>query len=396
MIRLHLPAIPHTVTNDLFSHCAFTGKVLRFGPMMCSREGFEVYHYGVEGSTPNATKDINLFTKAEWDDYRIRSYKMLHNELSVEEIVKKLNDEKNFIGDLANYGTPLYQEFNARLKVALKENYRSTATDIVCLPFGYSNESAINDLNVISVETGIGYPDSYKSYRIFESYAWLHRNLEKDKSGVQHYWFVVPNYYNVLEWPLNLTPKRQIGFFGRITHIKGMNIVVAVAKCFPDLDFIICGQGDPEPYLKESPNIIYKSPLHGADRGTFLNDLTALLVPSYYVEPFCGVNVEAQLCGTPVITNDFGAFTETIEPFKTGLLCHTLADFCKGIQMALDGKFDRQYIRERATKLYDMYNVAKQYEYTFKSILDISNGKNGWYSPDSYIDLLDKSEYPSS
>ena len=122
-----------------------------------------------------------------------------------------------------------------------------------------------------------------------------------------------------------------------------------------------------------------------------MNDLSALIVPSYYVEPFCGVNVEAQLCGTPVITNDFGAFTETIEPFKTGLLCHTLADFCKGIQMALDGEFDRQYIRNRATKLYDMYNVAKQYEYTFKNILDITNGNGGWYSKDTYIDLLDKS-----
>jgi hypothetical protein len=55
--------------------------------------------------------------------------------------------------------------------------------------------------------------------------------------------------------------------------------------------------------------------------------------------------------------------------------------------MALDGKFDREYIRERAVKLYGMDEVAKKYEYTFKSIMDIHNGKNGWYSPDSYIDV---------
>lgn len=395
MIRLHLPAIPHTITNDLFSHCAFTGKVLRFAPMMRSR-GFEVYHYGVEGSTANATKDIELFTKDEWNDYRIKSYQGLHPELSLEEVTTKLNDEKNFIGDLANCGAVIYSEFNARFKIALKENYRGTGTDIVCLPFGYAHEPAINGLNVVSVETGIGYPDSYKRYRIFESYAWLHRNMEKYNTSHDHYWFVIPNYYNILEWPLKLRPKRQIGFFGRITYIKGINIVVEVAKCFPDIDFILCGQGDPEPYIKSSSNIIYKPPIHGSDRGTFLSDLTALLVPSYYVEPFCGVNVEAQLCGTPVITVDYGAFTETIEPFKTGLLCHTLADFCKGIQMALDGKFDRQYIHDRSVKLYDMYNVAKQYEYAFKSILDISNGKNGWYCKESYIDLLDNSSNPTS
>ena len=395
MIRLHMPAIPHTITNDLFSHCAFTGKVLRFAPMMRSR-GFEVYHYGVEGSTSNANKDIELFTKEEWQEYRIKSYQGLHPELSLEEVTRKLNDEKNFIGDLANCGAVIYNEFNIRFKKALKENYRSTSTDIVCLPFGYAHEQAIVDLNIIAIETGIGYPDSYKQFRIFESYAWLHRNMEKYGKGHDHYWFVIPNYYNVLEWPFNIRPKRQIGFFGRITHIKGIDIVVEVAKHFPNIDFIICGQGDPEPYIKASSNIIYKPPIHGSDRGKFLNDLTALIVPSYYVEPFCGVNVEAQLCGTPVITLEHGAFTETIEPFKTGMLCHTLADFCKGVQMALDGKFDREYIRFRATKLYDMYNVAKKYEYVFKNVLDITNGNNGWYSKESYIDLLDNTADPSS
>jgi hypothetical protein len=35
-----------------------------------------------------------------------------------------------------------------------------------------------------------------------------------------------------------------------------------------------------------------------------------------------------------------------------------------------------------------MYNVAKRYEYIFKTIIDVHNGKNGWYSPDSYIQTL--------
>ena len=64
MIRLHILAIPYTITNDEYSHDAFTGKVQRFSPMMRSR-GYEVYHYGVEGSESNATKDIQLLTKDE-------------------------------------------------------------------------------------------------------------------------------------------------------------------------------------------------------------------------------------------------------------------------------------------------------------------------------------------
>ena len=388
MIRLHLLAVPHTITRDEYSHCAFTGKVLRFAPMMRSR-GYEVYHYGVETSTSNATKDINLLSKDEWEDLRVQSYKFLHPELEIDDIKNKLADKKNFVGDLGNYDTPLYKEFNRRLKEVLPLHYRSTGTDLVCLPFGRSHEAALSGLNVVSVESGIGYPDSYKGYRIFESYAKLHQVILNDKKQCQHYWFVVPNYYNILEWPLNLQPKKQqIGFFGRICHIKGMNIVVEVAKRFPHIDFILCGQGDPTHYLKESSNIIYKSPLHGDERGAFLNELTALLAPSLYCEPFCGVNVESQLCGTPVITNDYGAFVETIEPFKTGMLCHTLADFCEATQMALDGKFDRQYIHDRAVKKYDMYNVAKQYDYAFRNIIDISNGQGGWYAPKSYLNML--------
>jgi hypothetical protein len=56
--------------------------------------------------------------------------------------------------------------------------------------------------------------------------------------------------------------------------------------------------------------------------------------------------------------------------------------------MAVNGKFDRSYIRERAVRLYDMYNVARKYEYAFKSIMDIHNGQNGWYSPDSHLECL--------
>jgi len=392
MIRLHLPAIPHTITTNEWSHCAFTGKVLRFPPMMISR-GFEVYHYGVETSCVNATKNIDLLTKDEWENLRIESYKFLHPELSIDDIKLRLADKKNFVGDLGNYSTPLYKEFNRRLKTALQENYRSTSTDIVCLPFGYANEDAIKDLNVVSVESGIGYNGSYKGFRIFESYCILHSTTTIDQKQCQHYWFVIPNYYNILEWPLNLKPdKKKIGFFGRIGDHKGCHIFCEIAKQFPELDFIICGQGNPDQYLGKSANIIYKPPIHGEERGEYLSSLTALVAPSLFLEPFCGVNVEAQLCGTPVISNEYGAFTETVEHFKTGLLCHTLADFCTGIQMALDDKFDRKYIHERAVKLYDMYKVAEKYEYALKTILNVSNGNNGWYAPESYIELTNTSK----
>jgi glycosyltransferase involved in cell wall biosynthesis len=378
-----MPAIPHTITRIEFSHCAFTGKVLRFAPMMRSR-GFEVYHYGVETSESGATKDIQIFTVEEWQRLRIESYKMLHPEMSEEDIKKKLDDPTSFVGDLANYDTPLYIEFNRRFREELQKNYRSTATDIVCLPlYPYRG---IDGLQVVSVETGIGYPNSASDFRIFESYAWLHAHLEKGWG--KNYWFVVPNYFDSRVWPLSLTPKVDtVGFLGRIYDGKGCGEIVEVAKRMPHVRFILCGQGDPSKYLI-FPNIVYKPPIHGDERAEYMGSVVALIAPTGFVEPFCGVAVEAQLCGTPVITKDYGAQTETVENFKTGLRCHTLADYEYGINMALRGEFDRKYISERAVRLYDMFNVARQYEYVFKSIMDVYNRKNGWYSPDTHIEVL--------
>jgi glycosyltransferase involved in cell wall biosynthesis len=389
-MRLHLLGLAHTITRDEFSHCAFTGKVQRFAPMMRSL-GYEVFHYGVAGAESGADRDIDLLTEEEFTTLRKSSYKFLQPTLTDEEIEFKLTDNKQFIGDLANYSAPIYKLFNHRLRDALLLNYRSTSTDIVCLTFGPAHEEAIKDLHFVCVESGIGYPNAYKNYRIYESYAKMHYEYSRCSKHNENYWFVCPNYYNLNEWPLSLKPvKKRFGFFGRIGDCKGLWIVVEIAKKFPDCEFIICGQGDPAPFLAQKlPNLIYKAPIHGkVDRGEYLGSLTALIAPSKYLEPFCGVSAEAQLCGTPVISHDYGAFVENIEQFKTGLRCRTLADFSYGIRMALDGKFDRSYIRKRAIDLFDMYNVAHKYDYAFKTIINVHNGTNGWYSENVAIDLL--------
>jgi hypothetical protein len=384
-LRLHMPAIPHTITRSEFSHCAFTGKVQRFAPMMRAR-GFEVYHYGVGGSESGATEQIELMSEEEWSKLRIASYVHLHPEVTEEQARAHLENPASFIGDLGNAGTPLYQTFNARFRQELQKHYRSRATDLVCLPFEPGHAAAVNGLDDVCVESGIGYPNSSRNFRIFESYCWLHYTLGKEKKQCQNYWFVVPNYYDALEWPLSLHPERnRVGFLGRVSQTKGCHIIGEIARRFPQLEFILCGQGNPDSFLAMSPNIKYKPPLHGKERAEYLGSLVCLITSSDFIEPFCGVAVEAQLCGTPVVSVDQGAQTETISHGKTGLRCHTLEDFCKGVRLACWGHFDRAYIRERAVRKYSLDPVGKKYEYVFKSILDIYNGANGWYSPESHL-----------
>ena len=394
-IRLHLPAVPHTITTNEYSHCAFTGKVLRFSPMMQS-VGYEVYHYGVETSTSGADVQVQLFSVNEFNELRVQSLIKLEPTLTEEQAREKLADPTQEVGILANWDTPLYKEFNLRLRDKLIKHYRSNTTDIVCIPFGPAYEIAFAGLNYVYVESGIGYSNAYKDFRIYESYAKLH--FDCSRANTHHppnYWFVCPNYYNIKEWPFQpIYKKNTIGYFGRVVPLKGLGIIVEIAKRFPHIEFHICGQGDPTPYLKD-PNIKYHKPLHGTDRWRYLSQFAAVITPTLFLEPFCGVSAEAQLCGVPVISSYHGAFTENIEQFKTGVGCHTLSDYCYGVQMALDGKFDRKYVHERAVKLFDMYNVAKKYDYVFRSINDVHNGTNGWYSPNQNMQALEKFYEPT-
>jgi len=382
--------VPYTITTDEYSHDAYAGKVKRFSPMMRSR-GFEVYHYGIETSDSGATKDIDLMTKDEWTKLRIETFQFLEPGLSLEDATKKHYDPKQPIGVLWHLSSPLIVEFNRRLKIKLNENYRNGRTDIVCLPQGITHDPAIRDMKYNLIETGIGYStlNSHTDFKIFESYSWMSSLLGSTNKSPSNYWFVIPNYFDSSEFKLTLNPclnkVKRVAFLGRLGTGKGCNIVVEVARRFPDVLFTLCGSGDASPFLKEK-NIEYREPIHGAERSEYLGDCIAVLCPSKFLEPFCGVAVEAQICGTPAITSDWGGMAETVEQFKTGLRCHTLADYCLGVQMALDGKFDRAYIRERAVRMFDMYNLAYNYEQVFRTVLDVfTPGKNGWYSPDSNI-----------
>jgi glycosyltransferase involved in cell wall biosynthesis len=378
-MKLHILGLPHTQTTNEYSHCAYTGKIKRFSPMLRS-VGYDVYHYGVAGADSGATKQIDVLSYDEWMNILKRMARTIWPDRSEEELLSK----KDFFQDFVRPNSELYVTFNKNVEYQLIQNYEQG--DIICLPFGYAHEDALKKHfgNAIKVETGIGYDHSYQNYRIFESYAWYHYTAGKQNAFYGNdYWFVIPNYYDVTEWKFNQTPERYVAFMGRLIDTKGLGIFVEMARARPDMKFIMCGQGDPTPWLT-LPNLEYQEPKHGLERSEFLGNATAFFAGTRYIEPFGGVAVEAQLCGTPVLGSGFACFTETIEHGATGFNCHTLGDFLVGLEVIERGDMiDRNYVRYRAAQLYDMYKVAHQYDSAFQQILDVSK-ENGWYRPVSY------------
>lgn len=364
MSTLHLLGLAHTVSDLTHSHCAFTAKVQKFPAMMATLPGapFEVIHYGVAGADTAASLHVDLMTREEQNALRGHDG----------------SDVTKFFGDEADANTPLYKEFNARLRKELAA--RVGPMDLVLLPFGWGHAEAVRGQGFTLVESGIGYPTLYPecALKIFESYAWMHWHQGRaNRSGCNYEW-VIPNYFDIHDWQQIAEPNmNRVVFLGRIGDVKGVPTVVELARQRPDLEFVICGQGDPAPYLKVAPpNLIYQPPLSGRARSEYLANARACVMPTVFTEPFGGVAVEAMLCGTPVLSVSYGAFTETVEDRVTGFRCHTLGDWLAGLELA--PALDRTYIRRRAQGLYGFRPIAERYQRAFDQIADLKG--RGFYT----------------
>lgn len=361
---LHLPGLAHTVTDLAHSHCAFTAKVQKFPAMLDTLPGkpFRVIHYGVEGAVTDADLHVAIMSREEQN--RLRGHDG--------------SNTAKFFGDDADAGTPLYKEYNARLRKELAQ--RVGPTDLVLLPFGWGHAAAVDGQGFTLIESGIGYPTLYPPapHKIFESYAWMHWHQGRaDRSGGNYEW-VIPNYFDTDDWQAVPEPDmNRVVFLGRISDVKGVPTIVELARHRPDLRFELCGQGDPTPYLsKELPNLVYVPPLAGRARSTYLANARAVLMPTVFTEPFGGVAVEAMLCGTPVLSVVYGAFTETIEDRVTGFRCHTLGDWLAALECA--PTLDRGYIQRRAQGLYGFRPIAERYQRAFDQISDLKG--RGFYT----------------
>src|SRR5690606_265942 len=106
--------------------------------------------------------------------------------------------------------------------------------------------------------------------------------------------------------------------------------------------------------------------VNAQQRGELMSKAIAVFTPTWYLGPFEGVHVEAQLCGTPVITTPFGVYNETVVDGFNGMRCNDFREFIDAAKWAENLSMrDRYAIRENAEEKWSTLNVALEYDKYF-------------------------------
>lgn len=352
-MRFHVVALPHTQVTKDFTSCAFTEKVRRFCIMMTDL-GHEVILYAGEENEAPVTEHVVCISE----------------NLRAAAVGKNHYTTASFDTNL-----PHWQVFNATVINKMRE--RLEPKDFICLIGGYAHKPIADAFpQHTSVEFGVGYGGVFSKYRVFESYAWMHSIYAgyNNPTVVDGHFFdgVIPGYLEPEMFPAGDGDGDYYFFIGRMIDRKGYRIAQEVCERLGKR-LILAGPGEGSGYGEFIGNV------GPEQRAELMGGAIALFAPTLYVEPFGNIVVEAQTCGTPTITTDWGAFVETNINGVTGYRCRTLADF---VRAAEDVKsLDRAAIRQQAIEKYSLATVGKMYEDYFTRLLTLWD--DGWYQLDT-------------
>lgn len=348
-MRFHVVALPHTQVSEAFSACAFNEKVRKFCIMMKSL-GHEVYLYAGDQNEAPCDELIVCITEQE----RVRSLGGKHYT------------QASFDSRL-----PHWLRFNSNVIDGIKNRCRQR--DFICVIGGYAHKPIADAFPaMMTVEFGIGYPGTFAKYRVWESYAWMHTcyGASGSPASVDGMWFdaVIPSYFEPEKFPFRSDKDDYYLFVGRMIDRKGVHIASELCERL-GRRLILAGPGDPPKYGE------YVGEVGPERRGELMAGARALLMPTVYIEPFGSVAAEAMLCGTPVITTDWGAMTETVVNRVSGFRCRCFAEFCAAMDAVND--LDPARIRNLALSRYSLDVVKHQYQAYFARLESLWG--DGWY-----------------
>lgn len=363
-MRMHILGVPHTVTSKDFNHCAFTQKVLKFIKMM-TPYNCEMIHYGHEDSEVDC-EHVTVVNR------------QLYNQ-----VYGNHDHHKHFF--TFDINDSVYKTFYGN---TIKEiQLRKQPNDFV-LAFWGEGVRPVCDAHsdLIIVEPGIGYPTGhFAPYKVYESYAIYHAyyGMNGVKSCCQNWYdVVIPNYFDLTEFEYKKEKSDYFLYLGRVYEGKGVHIACQVAERL-GLKLKVAGQKEDGYILPDSVEYIGYADVN--KRKELMSNARASFIPSCYIEPFGGVMIENFLSGTPVISTDWGSFSENNIHGLTGYRCRTFNDFIQAVNNI--HKINQEDCRKWGER-FSLENIGRMYWKYFNDILRVHTGnKLGWYSQYNEDDL---------
>lgn len=368
---LHVLGFPHTQTNSSYPTCAYTSRGIKFCRMMTGRNRKVILYSGDENTAP-CDEHVTVVTRKQQ-----RGWFGEHNENDL--------DRGGFTWE---WNDPWWLEMNARIVGEIRK--RGVPTDLICFSQGYSQKLVADALpEMIGAEIMVGYrgiidwPRASPVYAAFESQS--HRAMvygEKGWDG-RNGWprrgdVVIPNQFDPKELPAGGGGGGYLLYVGRLIANKGIGEACAIADAL-DMKLKVAGPGaidhgdgwvlagDKTGVNKfEARGLEYVGVVGVEERAALMGEAEVTLVPSMYAEPFGGVAVESMMCGTPVVTTDFGAFTDTVKEGVSGYRFQTRQEAVDATEAAMD--LERSGVRGWALENYSLEAVAPLYDRWFDNL----------------------------
>jgi len=345
-LRIHLLGLPNAPVNLNYSLDGFAAAGHRFARML-RHMGHYVILYGAEGSDAPCDDFVQIISERE--------------RRALLETAPSGNCEYQHV--VMDEMRPLWQLTNPR--AAAEVALRKKQGDLL-MTIGGASQKLVFDFNpdLLDVEYSIGYDGNFCKHRVFESYSHMHACY--GRQGItdgRFYDTVIPLFFDPDQFQFSDLPGDYVLFVGRLIEKKGIGVACRAAT-EAGVNLKIMGHGGDRSLI--TGNHDFLGALDWRGRNAMMRHAKAVICPTLYIEPFNCVAVEAQMCGTPVISTDWGGFTETVEQGKTGFRCSYLGEFVRAIKDV--EKLDRGYIRRRAEEKYSMWNLCADYQRYFERL----------------------------
>jgi glycosyltransferase involved in cell wall biosynthesis len=162
---------------------------------------------------------------------------------------------------------------------------------------------------------------------------------------------------------LQVEPQDYVCYLGRFTPGKGALQAIGVARAL-GIRLLLAGPADDYYRHRIAPlvdgrQIEYVGYVAGTAKDRLLGGARALLYPLQEPEPFGLVQIEAMLCGTPVVALRVGAVPEIVDDGITGYCADGIEELPRQVRRSFE--LDRRRVRVQAEQRFGAERMAREY-----------------------------------